>query len=211
MANTMGRQFSTGLPFLDRAIGGGIPAGDLLALTAAPATQSELFLKQFTAAHRTHYVSLLRSEAEVREWLPPTVDAESVTVTTATPAELLETPETVTEGLRPASFLIVDTVDGLEEATREEYLAFLDHLKSTVRETDSVGVLHGTGQETTPPRRDLTLARADTVWRLQMLVLSRQIKSQLLVTKSRNGRALTEPIDLVMTDQVRIDTSRRIS
>lgn len=205
------RRYSTGLRFLDRAIDGGIPAGDLLAITAPPSTQSELFLKHFAANRRTHYVSLLRSEDEIRTWLSGDGHTEPVTVTTGRPDEFIESPESLTEDLEPESFLVVDTVNGLEDAPRDAYLDFLDHLKARVSETDSVCVLHAVSQESRSPRRTLTLSRADFVWQLQVLTLSRQIKTQLLVTKSRHSRALTEPVDLVMTDRVRIDTSRRIS
>jgi len=66
------------------------------------------------------------------------------------------------------------------------------------------------GDAPVPPLRDLSLNRADHVWQLQVMALSRDVKTRLLITKVRNGRALTEPVDLLMTDRVRVDTSRRI-
>ena len=205
------RRFSTGLPFLDRKIGGGFVPGDLLALTAPPASQAELLVAQFLSARRTTYLSTVREVEEIRAWADATTTAEGLTVQTTTPEALLDDPDDALDSLEPESFLVIDTVDGLETAPRDRYLEFTTRLKRRLRETDSVGVLYCTDQHDNPPRRGLTLNRADTVWQLEVLVLSREIKSRLLITKSRNGWALTEPIPLLLTDRVQVDTSRRIS
>lgn len=202
------RTFTTGLEFLDRRLDGGIGVGRLLALTAPPSSQTELLLRQLASTRRTTFVSTHRSAAEVREWAAAGVEID---VTRVTPEELLQGPDAVLESLTSESFLILDTADGLEHAPRESYLDLLDQIKQRLVETDSVGVLHCTDRADNPPRRALTLSRADTVWQVELLVLSREIKTRLLVTKSRSGRALSEPIPLLITDQVRIDTSQRIS
>lgn len=205
------RRFSSGMRFLDSRIDGGLGAGGLLALTAPPVSQSELLLREFLLANRTLYVTTIRPEEEVREWATATAAPEpDLQVRRHTGPDLLESLEDVADALSPESFLIIDTATPLETAPRDQYLSFLNELKALLRDTDSVGVLHCIDQTTNPPRRALTLTRADHVWQLQTLVLSREIKNQLLVTKARNGRALSEPIDLLLTDRVRIDTSRKI-
>lgn len=205
------RRFSTGLPFLDRRLDGGLPAGCLLALTAPPQSQSELFLRQLVRTRPTLYVSLIRPEPEVREWVAGRHDSEpDLTVITPEPRTLLDDVASIEEALVPESFVVVDRANALEAADREEYLAFLDRFKQVLRDTDSVGVLHCSQRHRTPPRRGLTLDRVDQVWQLELLPLSREIKNRLLVTKSRSGRALREPIDVLLTDRVQVDTSRRI-
>lgn len=213
MATPVKRRFSTGITFLDRVLDGGIEVESLVALTAPPGSQSELLLDQFVRTRPSLYVSTVRPEAEVREHIARQ-DAETPDLTVLNPApdDLLAAPEQVTSQVPPESYVLVDTVDGLESADRGRYLAFLNDLKARLRETDSVGVLHCVaGDSPVPPLRDLSLNRADQVWQLQVLTLSRDIKTRLLIPKVRNGRALTEPIDLLMTDRVRVDTSRRIS
>lgn len=206
------RQYSTGLQFLDRRINGGLTAGTLLAITAPPQSQSEAFLREFIQTHHTHYVSTINPADEVEAWAqadgrtPP-----NLTVVRKTPTELLAESESMTSQISPESFVIVDRVNGVEEAARSEYLHFLDSLKSALRRTDSVGVLHYPEDTPTPELRTLTLARADQVWQIEMLSLSREIKTRLLVTKSRYGRALREPVDIILTDRVTVDTSRKIS
>lgn len=205
------RRFSTGLPFLDRQIEGGLPPGGLLSLTAPPTSQSELLLAELMRTRQTVVVSTTRPEDELREWTDANAGTGEVETVSTDPESLLDKPEIATSSLTPESFLIIDSVNGIETASREQYLGFLNHLKARLRESDSVGVLHCIDQLENPPRRGLTLHRSDFVWQLEVLVLSREIKTRLLVTKARQGRALTEPVPLRLTDRVQIDTSRRIA
>lgn len=205
------RRFSTGLPFLDRRIDGGFATGCLLALSAPPHSQSELLIRQFVRSRRTLYVSLTRPAWEVRMWADEGGYPEpDLTVIDPEPRTLLDDVAPIEESLVPESFVVVDRSNALESADREEYLAFLDRLKEVLRDADSVGVLHCSQRAPSPPLRGLTLDRADQVWQLELLPLSREIKNRLLVTKSRWGRALREPIDILLTDRVQVDTSRRI-
>lgn len=206
------RRFSTGLTFLDRELDGGVEVGGLVALVAPPTSQSEVIIGQLMSVNRTCFVSTTRPEDEVRDWLAAHGAADADwTVTAVDPAELRADVEAATADLAPESLLVVDPIDLVEDATTPEYLAFLDDLKARLRETDSVGVVHCFSEESPSKQRQLTLHRADQVWEVQVMVLSREIKTRLLITKSRHGRALTNPIHIVLTDRVQVDTSRRIS
>lgn len=206
------RQYSTGLQFLDRRIDGGIHAGTLLVITAPPESQSELLLRQFLQTHQTTYISTVRPAAEVEAWAAAARGtAPNLTVSRESPETLLTDFESYASQITPESFVIIDPTNGLETASRAEYLALLDIFKTALQRTDSVGVLHCPATTPLPPQRDLTLSRADQIWQINLMTLSREIKTRLLVTKSRYGRALREPIDLMLTDRVEVDTSRRIS
>lgn len=213
MGGTLEQRYSTGLTFLDRLLDGGIRAGALLALSAPPGSQSELLIEQFALSRETLYVSTVRPEREVREQVTrKAVTDPDLTVHNQRPEDLLENPARITGEIPPGSFVVVDSVNGLESADRHAHVAFLNDLKASLRDTNSVGVLHCIAGDSSLPRlRDLTLNRADQVWQLQVMSLSRDIKTRLLITKMRNGRAPTEPVDLLMTDRVRVDTSRRIA
>lgn len=204
------RRFSTGREFLDRRIRGGLVPGRLLALTAPPSSQSELLLAELASARRSTIVSTTRPETEIREWVDANVHHHDIDVVTTDALTLLEEPTDVIGSLEPESFLVLDSLGGLETAPRDEYLRFLNHLKAVLRETDSVGILHCLDTPKPPARRTLTLHRADYVWQLEVVPTSRDIKTRLLVTKARRGRALDEPIPLKLTDTVKVDTSRRI-
>lgn len=206
------RRFSTGLRFLDRELDGGVEVGGLVALVAPPTSQSEVLVRQLMSANSTCFVSTTRPEAEVREWLAahgaPGVDW---TVAAVDPGDLRADLEAATADLTPESLLVVDPMDVVEDGSTAEHLSFLDDLKARLRETDSVGLVHCFAEDRPSKQRQLTLQRADQVWEVQVMVLSREIKTRLLITKSRHGRALTEPIHLLLTDRVQVDTSRRIS
>ena len=205
------RRYSTGLTFLDRQLDGGLTVGSLLALTAPPYSQSELLLRQFLLERRTLYVSLTRPAPEVEMWATTeSILAPELTVIAPKPQALLESLAVIEDDLIPECFVIIDRVNELERADRDEYLSFLNQLNAVLRESESVGVLHCSHRIPDPPQRGLTLDRVDQVWQLELLPLSREIKNRLLVTKSRTGRALQEPIDILLTDRIQVDTSRRI-
>ena len=208
------RRFSTGMSFLDRRIDGGIPVGTAVALTAPASSQSELLLGELTQGWDLLYISTIcPDEAELRAILEPRRSAErSLTIEYAPPESLLENPESYLSKLSPESVLVLDVANSLESAQRDTYLNVLNTFKATLRDLDCIGLLHCLeGEGSQIPRRGLTLKRADHVWQLQTAALSNEIKSRLLITKSRGYRALSEPVPLVMTDRVQIDTSRNIS
>lgn len=207
------RRYTTGLTFLDRRLDGGLPVGNLVAIVAPPSSQSELLLKQLLHTRRTLYVSTMRPSSEVRDWasagpeLTPTGRPE-LSVTARRPESLLDGYEF--DG-PSESFFVLDRANGLEDAGQNTYLQFLNDLKRELRRRDCVGFVHCLEADPSPPRRDLTLARADQVWNLEVKPLSREVKNRLVVTKARNSRAPQQPIDITMTDRIKIDTSRRIA
>lgn len=211
---TSHRRYSTGLRFLDSQLDGGLPVGTLLVITAPASSQSELLLFHLATSQQMLYVSTTTS-AEVEHQLA--IEESAITspvrleFSHMTPEEMVTDPESFFTRIQPESFVVIDPIDGLEQAVEDQYLSFINALKHRLRETDSIGVFHGLDTEPIPDARRLTLHRADTVWRLEQLVLSREIKTRLLITKARRGRALSEPISLVVSDRVRVDTSRRIS
>lgn len=55
-------RFSTGVRFFDKGVGGGIPAGGLLALVAPASSQSELLFEELVRAQSVWYVSTVCSD-----------------------------------------------------------------------------------------------------------------------------------------------------
>lgn len=207
------RRYSTGLTFLDRRLDGGLPVGDLVAIAAPPSSQSELLLKQLLWTRQSLYVSTIRPPDEVRDW----AESGPALAPTGLPELTVRTrrPETLVDGFDAGSlsesFLLLNRANGLEGASQETYVEFLNVVKQALRRTDSVGFLHCPAAENDPRHRDLTLTRADQVWRLDVQSLSREVKNRLVIPKARNSRAPQQPIDIVMTDRIKIDTSRRIA
>lgn len=198
-------RFSTGNETLDRLLGGGIPVGDLLALTAPPETQSELLFRELAAVREMRYVDTSGApEAELRDRFG---DAD-VDVVATSPEDLLENPGAPLEDLPRESFLVVDAVNGLEAIDdRARYRTFLNRTKECVRERDCVAILHCLTGRAPAEQRTMTLHRADDVWQLEPRYDNREIKYRLLVSKSRYHGALDEPVPLLLTDRIDIDTS----
>jgi hypothetical protein len=211
--STPQRRFSTGMEILDRRLDGGLPVGTMVAFTAPPWSQSELVLAQFAREQPLHYVSMtVPDETELRGRFTAALGdtPRNLAVHHLRPAELLDDPAPLLETITPESYVVLDPVTPLETAEPEAYLGVLNALKKRLVATESIGILHCLDARSLPQGRAYSQHRADFCWRLDVTDTGREIKSRLLVTKARGYRAFTEPLPLVLTDQVRIDTSRGI-
>jgi len=203
---------STGVPELDRRLGGGIPAGSLVALTAPPDSQSELLFAELARMQRVLYASTVRAdESEIHGWLDPPGEDADVHVTHLDAKQFLSSPEGFVEDLPGESCLVVDPIDELEAGPREEYVDALNALKRGLRGADSVAFVHCLAGDRVPDLRSLTLKRADHVWRIRQTVDADELTTALFIPKSRAGETVTEALTMELTDRVRIDTSRNIA
>lgn len=209
----VGQQFSTGVTFLDRRIGGGVGVGSTLVLVAPATSQSQVLLHQFTTARPFHFVSTTCPDPEE---LAATIDGHTDAPNEGTyayvePEGALADPQSLLNDVPPESYLVLGTVDAFERAgSRAEYLAFMNALKRRLTEQDAIAVLHAMEGAVPHQRCALTQKCADHVWQYQQLALSESVRTQLLITKARRAYALTETIPLIVTDRVRIDTTRNI-
>ncbi|MFB6084608.1 MAG: RAD55 family ATPase [Halorientalis sp.] len=184
-------RLSTGVDLLDRGLGGGVPAGSLVAVSALPRAQSEPLLYAMAAANATRYLSTLRPAEEVADALTTAAHvgkaALDVDVRGVDGDDVLDAPEEFLGGLDAGSLVVLDPTTELEQGDRTRYREFLDTCKRALRMTDSVGLFHC--HENTPSvlRRDMTLARADQVWDVRMDVVDRDVRTCLAVTKVRGG------------------------
>lgn len=194
---------STGLPALDERLGGGLPAGSLVALTAPPDSQSEQLLYAAAAAtDGARYRSTFRPADEIREVFDAAYPNADVPVDRVRDDEFLSDPASVVgdgEGL-----LVVDTATELERAGRDEYRRALDVVKRRLRSGGGAAVLHCLDIEPSPMRRGLTLGRADVALRLRFAGLPERVVPHLLVTKLRGGTAPEEAVRLRFDDQPQV-------
>lgn len=195
---------STGLPGLDRHLGGGLPAGSLVALTAPPDSQSERLLYRFAAANPSRYLTTFRPADEIEAVIGDRVPDADIPVERVRDDRLLDDPGGQFDGL-DGEAVVVDTATELERAGRDQYRRTLDVLKRRLRATDSVALLHCLDVEPTPMRRGLTLGRADVVWRLRFAGFPDRADPRLLVTKFRGGTAPPEALALRFGERVRAE------
>ncbi|OYR59458.1 RAD55 family ATPase [Halorubrum halodurans] len=203
----------TGIPVLDRELDGGLPAGCVVALTADPASQSELFLNTFAGVRETLYLTTVRSADAVESGLSGSSVETGDPVVEAVHGE---GPIEDARGFLPSvpddGTVIVDSVGPLEDASTPRYRSLLSDLGDRVRETDATAVLHaleaGGGRSR---NRVVTEQVADVVFDLRTVVTGTAIENRLAVPKFRGGAALEEPVKLKLTDTVSVDTSRDIA
>lgn len=183
-------RLSTGINLLDKGLGGGIPTGGLVAVSAPPRAQSEPLLYALAARNPARYLSTLRPSEEVEESIAPRVEsweANDIEVRRVDGDDVLSDPETYFQGLDPESVVIIDPATELEQGERARYHNFLDACRQAIRMTDSAAVLHCHQNTPSVLRRDLTLARADQVWNVSIEYVDGDLRTRLGVTKSRGG------------------------
>ncbi len=208
----MAGRLSTGISVLDREIEGGIPAGSIVLMKADPASQSELFLYELTAARATLYLTTIQTDQAVENAIDSArTRTGDPTVRSVGGDAPLDSANQLIGTLPEESTLIIDVIDMLEEYDSSRYRRFLNKLQTTMVNTNSIAVLHGMKTESPPANRDVTSHVADVVFDLRTTVTNSEVETRLIIPKFRGGKALNEPIKLQLADEVRIDTSRDIA
>lgn len=209
---TMTERLRTDIEILDSRLGGGIPVGSIAALTASPASQSEVFLYNLTRARPTLYLVARRSAADVERALRESgAPMENVAVREL-PAEFpMESAATYVTRLPDGVNLVVDPIDPFERGDEYDYGRFLNALKRRLVETDSVAFLHALDGRTVPSRRDTTEYMADVVFDLTTEVRNGDVENYLTVPKHRGGVALDESMRLELDREINVDITRRIA
>ncbi|NGM70998.1 transcriptional regulator [Natronolimnobius sp. AArcel1] len=208
----MENRLETGIDVLDRKLDGGLPPGCVISYTAIPASQSELLLYELTAARGTLYITTERSKPVLKRALEDSPSSiGSPTIRHVTGDDPLEEARQLVAALPEGANLIIDTMDVLERAPMDDYVSFLNDLKTRMVETGSVAVLHCLESESQPENRARTHHAADAVFTLQTAVTGTELENRLTIPKFRNGGQPTESIKLELTEEVQIDTSRDIA
>ncbi|PSP37075.1 hypothetical protein BRC66_06710 [Halobacteriales archaeon QH_2_66_30] len=228
-------KLSTGIDTIDRRLGGGLEPGSLLSIVAEPAMQSEALLHQLIGMRPTLYLTTLRGSAAVKADMGSALDGdvfvESVSTRETMDNELLK--QMTGSGSYSPSFggddspldavyeilsdidrelnVVIDTTNPLEEAEdKHAYREVLNELKSTMLETDGLGILHCVTLGDAPPFRDVTLTISDVVWELDLVSANSELEYQLTIPKNRGGAPVLDETTIVIDQDVWIDESRAI-
>ena len=208
----MNRLLPTGIDVLDRMLSGGIPAGSVVALTASPASQSELLLYELTATRGTLYLSTQRSAEAVQDGFDRTsVRVGSPNVQYLGGEAPLDHATQFVQALPEGANIIIDPVDVLERESEVRYQYFLNQLQTHMVNTGSLAFLHSLKGRNVPALRDTTEYMADVIMDLETSVRGDTIINRLSVPKFRGGGALDQTIKLDLKERVTIDTSRDIA
>lgn len=209
----MVNRLRTGIDVFDRKLGGGLPSGSIVALTANPASQAELFLYELTATRGTLWLSLDRSAEAVRESIGNTpADTGDPTVRHISGEAPLDNAGKLVSALPETSNLIIDPVDVLEsQEPHSRFRSFLNDLQNHIFNTNSLAILHCLDGRSVPALRDTTEHFADVVFELQIDTSGDEVANRLAIPKFRGGRAPADTIKLDLEEEVSVDTSRDIA
>ena len=208
----MTETLSTGIEILDQELDGGVPAGRILALSASPVSQSELFLYEMAAVRPTVYLTTERTETDVIDGLEGTgTPTETVDIHRITSEDPLGEAKAAIETLPEKGTLIIDPVRLFEETEPTAYRTFLNDLKIRTSETGSLTLLHCLEGRRVPDQRDRTEYLADIIFDLETELRGGKVKNSLSIPKFRGGEALSESVNLDLTADVTVDVSRKIA
>jgi len=208
----MAGRLETGIEVLDRKLDGGLPPGTIVALTAEPASQSELILYELTAARGSLYLTTERSDQAVRDAIEKTnAPVGSPTVRDISGSEPLDQANRLIRALPEGANLIIDTANVLERGDRNRFRNFMTELQTHMVNTGSIAFMHCMKEQTPPQNRSSTKHMSDVVFDLETQVRGSELENRLTVPKFRGGTALKESIKLELADEVAIDTSRDIA
>ena len=209
----MVNRLRTGIEVLDRKLDGGIPAGSIVALTAQPASQAELFLYELTATRGTLWLSLDRTAESVIASIEQTpANTGDPTVRHISGEAPLDNAGKLVSALPETSNLIVDPLDVLEaQEPHSRFRAFMNDLQNHIVNTGSLAILHCLDGHDIPMLRDTTEHFADVVFQLKTRTTGDEVENKLAIPKFRGGRAPNDVIKLDLVEQVSIDTSRDIA
>ncbi|KAA9397992.1 transcriptional regulator [Haloarcula sp. CBA1130] len=209
----MVNRLRTGIDVLDRKLDGGIPAGSIVALSAQPASQAELFLYELTATRGTLWLSLDRTAESVIASIEQTpANTGDPTVRHISGEAPLDNAGKLVSALPETSNLIVDPLDVLEaQEPHSRFRAFMNDLQNHIVNTGSLAIVHCLDGRDVPPLRDTTEHFADVVFQLNTTTTGDEVENRLAIPKFRGGRAPTDIIKLNLVEEVSIDTSRDIA
>jgi KaiC/GvpD/RAD55 family RecA-like ATPase len=205
------RSLATGIDVLDRKLGGGVPMGGVVTLSASSRSQSELFLYEFAARRRTVYASTLRTAEAIREAITAKeLDTDGVEIERLDPEAPLKAGRELLADVPPRSNIIIDPVGPLEEQDPERYRQFLAELEAAATAEDHVVFLHCLREPEPPTQRRDTLHLADLVFHLTTEREGQSVVNRLTVPKFRGGQSVDDVIKLDLTAEVEVDVSRNI-
>jgi len=210
----MGDEFYTGIQPLDREMASGLPPGRLLMLKARPDTQSELLLQTFMNNKDSVYITTNRTEEAVKNGLEDSPFLSNLPhIIELSPDSPLDDIKQKVHSLPEDCYVIIDSIDTLEELDSNRYQNFLNELQEHMIETESIAVLHAykyLDGRMPPKNRQITEGISDIVFNLEFIEDSGDIETKLIVSKLRGGKALDEAIKVKLTSTVQVDTSRDI-
>ena len=182
---------------LDRHLGGGVPTGVVVALVADAASQAEHLLYRAAGTRGTLYISTERSRANVRRAIDDGTRTQDVpTIRQVSGEGSLDVASGLIDKLPRTANVIIDSVDEFERCDRPTYRMFLDGLKKTMVETESLAILHCV--ENDVPNRSLTLRCVDAVFELETVKpgIGTDVAHYLSIPKYRPDTAMTGTLEI---------------
>jgi hypothetical protein len=204
----------TGIETLDRKLGGGLPPGTLVVVTAPPGTQHDPLVCAGTGERSSLFFTTVKNEPAVHKMLeqsPVSTDVQDVEE--LEPDRTLEVVPEKLETLDQDQDFYLDVVDPIEaDLSRDAYLDFLNGVSERLDAVGTTGYLYGYRTDDEPRNRRYTLDVADFVINLGTSQQRSKLKFALEIPKA-NGIRMNEDdryLDIAVGRQIDVDETRNI-
>jgi len=202
----------TGITDLDRSLNGGVPTGSLLTISARPDSQAELLVYTMSKNLDTYYITTERSRDMIRDtYNRIQIDAGMPQIVEVDAESPLDSASTRIELIPEDSLAVVDTVNVIEQCGYDRYRRFLNQLKTHMVNTNGIAILYALEGHSIPKNRDVTLNISDMVFDLQTYIEGGEVINELAIPKFLGGTPIDATLQLELSNEVAIDTSRDIA
>lgn len=233
------RILSTGIYVLDRSMGGGLPAGSVVYISASTKSMSEVFLYQFTQSRKTYYFCTERRTKYVKQdiqnmnfdasdivfvdvyqsyYLSPHGEMIDTVGNEYVDAKIIEFTEynlhTILSELSDEEVnIIVDTFSFFLNLNinRGSIRRLLNIIYETTKETGGLTFLYGLKDGQDSNIENEILNTCDGIFDVDLEKTGDKIVSKLSIPKIRGMTTSSEMIKFKIGEGIQIDTSRDIA
>ncbi|MDF1557502.1 MAG: RAD55 family ATPase [ANME-2 cluster archaeon] len=230
---------SSGIYVLDRSIGGGLPAGSMVYISATTKSMSEVFLYQFTQSRKTYYFTTERRPEYVKKdimnmnfdvseisfvdvygsyYLSPQGDMIDNVGNEYVDAKIIEFIEynlsnILSEETNGPVNIIIDTFSFFLNLNVNKGMIrrLLNILYETSKETSGLTFLYGMKDSIDPRMENEILNTCDAIFDVDLEKTGDKILSKLSIPKIRGMTPTTEMIKFKIGEGIQIDTSKDIA
>lgn len=208
----MATRLSTGIEKLDRALNGGVREGSVISITAPPNSQYEIFLQHFIKERDTLYISTTRTEEHINKQLSLRgIDRNGCGVKYVDPTDsVMEDVLNYAKKPPRGSNVIIDISDPLESEDTGRIINFFHELKTHMETIGGIALVVGLNSEPVPSGRKYTYKMADIVMDIEFIHRGTETEIMMRTPKNRNETAVIDPLKLLITDNVEVDSKRQV-
>ncbi len=204
---------TTGIPFLDQLLGGGFPAKSVICFRMDPTVGADVFLYQFAAAGRCHYVTPGKRPDDIQRTMTDFgMDPGNVVFVAADEAKYLLPRHLQKVREEKEANLVLDPFSFYVDTSHrpEKVRKLLELLRDVVSQTGGVALLALFTGTHVKELENVVLTFCDAIVEVESHTAGERQETVLSIPKIRGTVPLSR-VKVVIGEKIKIDTSREIA